>query len=81
MKIVCPFCKRPEEKEIDLEHLMSSFKFLRLKRQLTLRELEKKVKISNAYLSQLESGSIKNPSFNVIVKLLQFYGIEIELTS
>ena len=36
---------------------------------MTLRELEKKTGISNALLSQMETGAVKNPSFRNIVKI------------
>ena len=36
---------------------------------ITLRDLEKKTGISNALLSQIETGHVKNPSFRTIVKI------------
>ncbi len=44
-------------------------------RDVSLREVEKATKISNAYLSQLERGSAVNPSPNVLYKLAQFYNV------
>lgn len=40
---------------------------------LTLREVENKTGISNAYLSQLESGKIKEPSPKTLHKLCELY--------
>ncbi len=42
---------------------------------LTLRQVEKSLTISNAYLSQLENDKIKNPSANVLYKLASLYCI------
>jgi len=50
-----------------------AFKELRIKRGLTLREVETATGISNAYLSQLENGKIKKPSFEVVQKLNNLY--------
>lgn len=41
--------------------------------KLTLREVEEATKISNAYLSQLENGKIKKPSFQTIKTLTDYY--------
>lgn len=50
-------------------------KALREAKGMTLREVEKETEISNAYLSQLESGKIKQPSPNTLNKLANLYGI------
>jgi len=42
-------------------------------KSLTLRAVEKSTNISNAYLSQLECGKIKNPSPTMLHKLSQLY--------
>lgn len=44
-------------------------------KQLSLRDVERQVGISNAYLSQLESGKIRNPSPNVLHKLASLYNV------
>lgn len=54
------------------------FKALREAKRLTLREVEKATDVSNAYLSQLESGKIKQPSPISLHKLAQFYGVPYE---
>jgi HTH-type transcriptional regulator, competence development regulator len=40
---------------------------------LTLRDVEDSTKISNAYLSQLETGKISRPDPNILFKLSQAY--------
>lgn len=50
-----------------------AFKERRTKSKLTLREVETATGISNAYLSQLENGKIKRPSFEVVEKLHILY--------
>lgn len=44
-------------------------------KKLSLRDVEREVDISNAYLSQLESGKIKKPSPNILHKLASLYAI------
>lgn len=41
---------------------------------LTLRRVEAATGVSNAYLSQLETGKIKTPSPNTLYKLSQLFG-------
>ena len=45
---------------------------------LTLRQVEESTGISNAYLSQLENGKIKNPSIQTIYALSKLYSVSIE---
>jgi DNA-binding Xre family transcriptional regulator len=52
-----------------------NFKEWRKLRDLTLKEVETKTGISNAYLSQLETGKITKPSFEVVVKLCECYNV------
>jgi DNA-binding XRE family transcriptional regulator len=40
---------------------------------VTLREMEQEIGISNAYLSQLETGKITNPSFRVVDTLNRYF--------
>lgn len=49
------------------------FKALRELSGKTLRIVELNTGISNAYLSQLETGKIKSPSYLVVKKLFDFY--------
>lgn len=50
-------------------------KLAREKKGFSLREVERATEISNAYLSQLEQGKIRQPSPNVLYTLCQFYEI------
>src|SRR5262244_2867864 len=47
----------------------------RKRRKLTLRAVQDAVGISNAYLSQLETGKVRSPSPVVLHKLSELYGI------
>ena len=47
-------------------------------KKLSLRAVEAETGISNAYLSQLESDKIKEPSPNLLFKLCEFYEISYE---
>lgn len=47
----------------------------RTNRGLTLRDVERASGVSNAYLSQLERGRIKQPSPNVLHALAACYGV------
>lgn len=44
-------------------------------KQLSLRGVEKAIGVSNAYLSQIESGKINQPSPNILHKLCELYEI------
>lgn len=58
----------------DLKALGAMLRDARNEAGLTLREVEGKVKISNAYLSQLEGAKIKQPSPTILHKLCNLYG-------
>lgn len=45
---------------------------------LTLRQLEKETGLSNAVLSQIETGKVKEPGFRSIVKLARALGLSLE---
>lgn len=49
------------------------WKRIRMAMGLTLRQVEEKTGLSNAYLSQLENGKIKKPSHEVVMKLNEIY--------
>ncbi len=51
------------------------FKALRESAGFTLRDVEKLTDVSNAYLSQLESGKVKQPSPNTLFKLSEVYNV------
>lgn len=52
---------------------LPNFREIRKAKGLTLRKLEEITGISNAYLSQLENGKIKSPSYNTVKKLYDLY--------
>lgn len=52
------------------------FKKLRKAKGLTLREVEERTGISNAYLSQLETGKIKSPGYDIVKALYELYSNE-----
>jgi HTH-type transcriptional regulator, competence development regulator len=47
-------------------------------KRLSLRNVEKKTGISNAYISQLETGKAKNPSLRDAAALAKCYGITVQ---
>lgn len=56
-------------------------KELRLDRKMTLRDVEKQAKVSNAYLSQVERGERGTPTMKILVKLAEVYGIPVSTLS
>lgn len=52
-------------------------KFARHVKGVSLREVEKATGLSNAYLSQVENGKIKDPGFFTTVKLLLYYNLHL----
>lgn len=55
------------------EQIPSDLKEWRKLRGLSLREVEKQTGVSNPYLSQIETGKVKNPSFDVVDRLCKCY--------
>jgi transcriptional regulator with XRE-family HTH domain len=51
-------------------------KVVRTAQGKTLRVVEKDTGISNSYLSQLETGAISKPSYKVVQKLYDYFGIK-----
>lgn len=51
----------------------------RKQRQLSLREVERRIGRSNAYLSQVERGLIKRPDPVVLLELAELYTLSFEL--
>lgn len=49
----------------------------KLRGEMSIRQVAEKTGISNAYLSQLESGKRDNPHPEILKKLAKFYGIPI----
>ena len=58
----------------DLNALATMLRDARSQHGLTLREVEAKTGVSNAYLSQLEGAKIKQPSPQMLHKLCELYG-------
>src|SRR5260221_371713 len=44
----------------------------------TLRDLERETGISNALISQIEHGHVKDPGFSTVIKLCRAMGISLE---
>lgn len=44
----------------------------------TLRDLERESGVSNALISQIETGKVKDPSFTNAVRLIEALGISLE---
>jgi transcriptional regulator with XRE-family HTH domain len=44
----------------------------------TLRDLEKQSGISNALISQIETGHVSNPGFFTVIKIIQALGLPLE---
>ncbi len=57
----------------DNKNLSEVLKSLRSAKDLSLCQVEKKAGVSNAYLSQLENGKIKEPSPHILHKLADVY--------
>jgi transcriptional regulator with XRE-family HTH domain len=45
---------------------------------VTLRQLEKETGLSNAVLSQIETGKVKEPGFRSIVKIARALGLSLD---
>lgn len=60
------------------ETLSGYLKRIRKERDLTLRSVEEKTGISNAYVSQVENGKISAPSPSVLNKLARCYDVSYE---
>lgn len=83
---LCDIIRRLEQENKRLKTQLNSFmspvidfKTLRKDSGLTLREVEEKTGISTAYLSQLETGKIDNPSYKVTRTLWKLYSGQNEI--
>jgi len=70
-----------KSKELDKSEELTLAQYLasiRQDRRMTLRQVEEATnkEVSNAYLSQIENGKIKQPSPNVLHSLSEIYGID-----
>ncbi len=52
-------------------------KIARENKGLSLRQVEEKTNISNGYISQLENGLVKEPSFFKMLRLLSLYNVSV----
>lgn len=62
-----------------IDALAQELRQARLAARLTLRQVEADTGVSNAYLSQLETGKAGNPSASVLRKLAEYYKVGPEL--
>ncbi len=71
---------KPEEAQKQRETLTlgEELRQIRGVHNWTLREVERLTGISNAYLSQLETGKVEKPSPNFLYKLAELYKISYE---
>ena len=53
-------------------------KLARINANFSLRDVELKADISNSYVSQLENGFIKEPSFFKMLRLLSLYNLSVK---
>jgi len=44
----------------------------------TLRDLERETGVSNAVISQIETGKVKDPGFSTVIKLARALGLPID---
>jgi transcriptional regulator with XRE-family HTH domain len=68
-----------EPKDGQTGGLGEEFRQVRVLHRLTLRQVEEVTGISNAYLSQLETGKIAQPSPNYLYKLAEVYWLPYDL--
>lgn len=66
---------KPRQKAIPATQMGKILKKERERKHLSLREVEGLTGLSNALISQVENGIIKNPSFHSIVSLCTLYGL------
>ena len=52
-------------------------KLARVNKGLSLRQVEEVTGLSNPYISQLENGHVKEPSFFKMLRLLSLYNISV----
>ena len=59
------------------KRISEKLKEIRGQRAMTLKEVEEKSGISNAYLSQIEQGKLKYLTFNFLVRLAEAYSLSV----
>lgn len=60
------------------EEVAHRLRLLRTSKGYTLREVEERAGISNAYISKLEQGEADNPTVRVLMALCETYGTTIQ---
>lgn len=73
-KVTCPQCKGSGH--VETETIGQRLCYERMKAGMSLRAVEAATGISNADISQIETGHIKQPSFDNISRLCAVYGIK-----
>ena len=63
------------EKSIEVGRVL---KAIRIKRNMSLRDVEKLTGVSNSYISQIERGIRGLPTMKVLERLLEAYGFSLE---
>lgn len=82
---MCPTRRRKRDEPDDIpasakdQSLGDALRVIRNARGLTLREVEEVTTISNAYLSQLETGKIDKPNPNFLYRLAQTYAVPYQM--
>ena len=71
-------CYRERMENKDQLKLSQYLRALREAKGLSLRQVEGKSGISNAFISQMESGKVKQPSPIMLYKLAELYGVSYE---
>ena len=60
----------------DLAGLGNMLRNARTSAKLTLREVESRIGVSNAYVSQIEGAKVKQPAPQILHKLCELYGAD-----
>lgn len=72
----CPTCQGTGK--LSSVTMGDKFRNARLEKGLTLRQVEDAVGMSNALISQIETGKIQSPGFDYVMRLCSFYNIKPE---
>lgn len=70
--------RQPKRERVCGMLLAERLKWCRKVKQKTLREVEEATGVSNAYISQLETGKITDPGVNSLSKLAKYYGVTLD---
>ncbi len=81
IKILKSKNKNPDkimEEEMPQTHFSRKLRELRKEKGLSLTDVDRATHISRAYLSQLENGQSRRPSFEIVWRLAQFFKVRPE---